>query len=251
MPESKEIVIRFIRGLDPIGLRDAYPVLMYFLRNDIDMEEFPDLFTNYDEYHKHVTTFNVERARAVSKWIQPNSEILDIGIGDGLLANHIAQDKKCKVQGIDVSTESQRKCRRLGLEVMVRDLNEGLGLRDEETYDYITAIEVLEHLIRPHVILMEMLNHAKKGVIVTIPNSGYWKWRIQLLKGYFPKQTQTHLHFWTIKDFRLYCQRLGIRILDSIFLPSSRALFPKAFPNFFAWQQCWLLKPKRISIRRY
>ncbi len=244
MSKSKAKIIQFIRKVDLIGLRYSYPILLYLLRDDVNMKNFPDLFTDYEEYHRHLTTFMVERAIAISKWIYPNSEILDLGIGDGLLANYLVQNKECKVKGIDISEEAQKKCNILGLEVRIKDLNQGIGLRDDDIYDYINAIEVLEHLIRPHVVLMEMLDHAKKGVIVTMPNSGYWLWRIQLLKGYFPKQSQTHLHFWTVKDFKLYCQRFGIEILDSIFLPSSSDLLSKKFPNFFAWQQCWLLKPK-------
>lgn len=70
-----------------------------------------------------------------------------------------------------------------------------------------------------------------------------------MLKGYFPRQSFTHLHFWTIRDFELFCRKLGIEILEfKTLLPKSsvEAWFVKRFENLLAYQQCWLLGPMQV-----
>lgn len=212
--------------------------------------DFPKIFRGYEEYHiLHYSggATSLERAELVADWIVPKSRVLDVGVGDGTVAKYLLEVKKCEVVGIDVSrvvAEGVKK--ELGLKVLIKDVNHGLKLGKEETYDYIIFMEVIEHLVRPQVALLEALAHARKGVIVTLPNSGFIKWRLQLLKGYFPRQSFTHLHFWTIRDFELFCQKLNIKILDfKTVLPSSRiiAWIVRKLRNLLAYQQCWLLEP--------
>jgi len=213
--------------------------------------DFPELFHDYDEYHSLVSTGNLKRANVIEEWIDKHSTILDVGIGDGLISKYLIDRRMVDVTGLDISNIACQKSREKGITVMVRDINTGLGLKDNELYDYILLIEVLEHIIYPHRLLSEAIHHARKAVIVTIPNSAYIKWRIQLLKGYFPKQSFTHLHHWSVKDFEMFCEILGISILDfKTFQYNSkldRLLINSIrfkFRNLFASQQCWLLNSK-------
>jgi methionine biosynthesis protein MetW len=201
---------------------------------------FPDLVEDYEKYHAIVKTGNLQRARLIADWLEMGSTVLDVGIGDGIVAEYLIRNRDLKVVGLDISNAACIKARRLGIRTEVRDINRGLGLGADELYDYILLIEVIEHTIYPHRILIDSVQHVKKGVIVTIPNSAYIKWRIQLLKGYFPRQSFTHLHFWSVKDFRLFCNDLGIDIVSfKTFLPKHML----RFANLLAWQQCWLLSP--------
>jgi len=82
---------------------------------------------------------------------------------------------------------------------------------------------------------------------MTIPNSGYVKWRAQMLRGYFPRQSFTHLHFWSIADFRLFLKSLGLDFAD--FKTELDYYGLNVFPcnrlkNFLAYQQAWLIKPR-------
>lgn len=94
--------------------------------------------------------------------------------------------------------------------------------------------------------MREALKIASKGVIITLPNTGFIKWRIQMLAGYFPRQSYTHLHFWTINDFKIFlsivvpeAEILGFKYVS---LPTPLA---KLSPNLFAWQQAWFIKLRK------
>ena len=200
--------------------------------------EFPELFENYEEYHENVNTGKLIRARLIEDWLLPNSTVLDVGVGDGIMAEYLRKKRNLKIIGIDISNLSCEKARKLGIDTKIRDINNGLDLGKNEFYDYILLSEVIEHVMYPNKILKEAVMHSKKGVIVTIPNSGYLRWRIHLLRGYFPRQSFTHLHFWSINDFKIFCDTLEIKILK--LETSSKS---SMFKNLLAWQQCWLLAP--------
>ena len=203
--------------------------------------KFPEFFENYDQYHHNVSTGNMIRARLIENWFEPNSTVLDVGIGDGTVANYLKKKKNVKISGIDVSSVSCEKAKKIGINAEVRDINHGLGLEENEFFDYILMSEVIEHTMYPQRLLLEAIHHAKKGVVVTIPNSGYIQWRIHLLRGYFPRQSFTHLHFWSINDFKIFCNVLNIKTLK--LKTSAKSTF-SIWKNLFSWQQCWLLEPK-------
>ncbi|MGH9972850.1 MAG: methionine biosynthesis protein MetW [Nitrososphaeraceae archaeon] len=206
--------------------------------------EFPEVFEDYEKYHSTVNTGNLSRARLVEDWIEPNTTVLDVGVGDGVVSEYLINKKQVKVTGLDISSIACEKARQLGIQTEIRDITNGLGLTNDTSYDYILLLEVIEHTAYPHRILIDAINHAKKGVVVTVPNSAYIKWRIQMLRGYVPRQSFTHLHFWSIKDFELFCKDTNIRILEfKTFLP--KHLLP--FRNLLAWQQCWLLSPSKMK----
>ena len=209
--------------------------------NDKKMN-FLEMFQDYEEYHKEINTGKKIRAELIKGWIEENSTMLDVGIGDGLIAEYLMNELNVKMHGLDVSENACKKAKQKGISAEVRDINYGLNLRDDEIYDYILLMEVIEHTVQPEKVVMDAVRHAKKGVIVTIPNSGYIKWRIQLLRGYSPRQSYTHLHFWSIKDFEIWCKLLNIKIKSfTTILPK----YTSIFKNLLAWQQCWLLYPKR------
>ena len=203
---------------------------------------FPEIFKDYDKYHEVVNTGRLLRAHLVEDWIDRDSSLLDVGVGDGIIAEYFSKRLNAKVYGLDISENACRKSRDKGIDSRIMDINYGLHLRDEESYDYVLLMEVIEHTVQPEKVVKDATKHAKKGVIITIPNSGYIRWRIHLLRGYTPRQSYTHLHFWSIKDFEIWCASLDISIKSfKTLLPTS--LSP--LKNLFAWQQCWLLEPDR------
>lgn len=209
------------------------------IQNDLG---FLELFDNYEKYHEEVNTGKINRFELVEHWFENGSTVLDVGIGDGVVAEHMMRRKHLQVHGLDVSKTACEKARLKGIHADVRDINQGLCLQDNISYDYIHLSEVIEHLVYPHKVLLEATHHVKKGVIVTLPNSAYIKWRIHLLRGYTPRQSFTHLHLWSIRDFEIFCDTLGIKIL------AFQTLLPRLllkFRNLLAFQQCWLLAPSR------
>jgi methionine biosynthesis protein MetW len=205
--------------------------------------DFVEVFDNYDDYWASGNIFvDLNRAKLIEDWFEPGSTVLDVGIGNGLISEYLVKSKKVKVNGLDISEVACQKANKLGIKTIIRDINNvGLDLEQDDIYDYVLLSEVLEHVLFPKRILIEAGHHTKKGIVVTIPNAAYMKWRIQLLRGYFPRDSFTHIHFWSIKDFELFCKALDMKILDfRTFLPDSLLIFK----NLLAFQQAWLLAGK-------
>ena len=210
---------------------------------------FEEIISNYEEYHatSKISLFSTLRADLISGWIEPYSCVLDVGCGEGFLMEFLFKRKNCKVRGIDISKKAIEIVQSKGFEGVVRDIDEnGLGLSESEKYDYILFIEVLEHLKYPHKVLIEACKHAKKGVIVSLPNTGYIYWRLQMLRGYFPRQSFTHLHFWSINDFYIFLKQLHLKPLAlKTDLPDKgiKGRICGKLKNLLAYQQCWLIAP--------
>jgi methionine biosynthesis protein MetW len=208
-----------------------------------DYSVFPEMnLSDYEKYHGSEAVSPCPlRIKLISDWIQPNSTILDVGCGEGLIAEELAKTKMVQVYGIDVSVKAISKFISKGFHGEVQDLNsDGLDLGSK--YDYVLLVEVLEHLRCPQKVLIQACEHAEKGVIITLPNSGYLRWRLQMLRGYFPRQSFTHIHFWSINDFEIFLKALGLRAMD--FKSDLAGRIGRTFQNLLAYQQCWLVTPK-------
>lgn len=124
-----------------------FEILRMLTEKDID---FPEVLSDYECYHALELAgggLSSNRAKLVAEWIDVGSAVLDVGIGDGNVARYLIESKKCEVVGIDVSKRTAEKVRReLGLKVIVRNVNEGLDLKESEIYDFIVFMEILEHL---------------------------------------------------------------------------------------------------------
>jgi len=206
-------------------------------------KRFLDLYSDYEEYHSELDTGILKRVSTFIAWIDEGSTVLDVGCGDGFVASYIVEKRRASVIGLDVSEVAAKKARKKGIIVQICDLNKILPDVEGE-YDYIVISEVIEHLIRPHETLKFFLSRAKKGVIITIPNSGWLGYRLQYLLGHFPRQSFTHLHYWTHKDFYIFCETLKIEILD-FKAPVDEGILARVFPNLFAYSLCYLLKPSK------
>jgi homoserine O-acetyltransferase len=217
------------------------------IREDYHIRE---ITPNYERYHDVDLKSPISQVRTeiIADWITSKSSVLDVGCGEGHVMEYLQQKKDCSVLGIDISHKAIEKLREKKLKGIVRDIdNEGLGLGDNELFDFILFIEVLEHLKWPQNILLEACRHTKKGVIVAIPNSGYFYWRWQLLKGYFPRQSFTHLHYWTINDFQIFLRQLHLKPIGfKSELPTKgiKGKISKYLSNLLAYQQCWKIAPR-------
>ena len=138
---------------------------------------------------------DMNRAKLIEDWFEFGSEVLDVGTGDGQVCEYLMKRRGLKLAGLDISEVASEKARQRGIGVEIRDINNGLGLKTIELYDYVLLSEVIEHTQYPNLILIDAVRHSKKGVVVTIPNSAYLKWRIQLLRVIF---RDNHLLIFTI-----------------------------------------------------
>ena len=205
---------------------------------------FPELeIKDYEQYHRdlcHVDYLSKLRLDLISDWIVPNSSVLNVCCGEGWVDKELVKRKNVMPYGIDISETAIKKYKEKGFSAKVVDVEKEAINVFERKFDYVLLMEALEHLKNPQKVLLESCKVATKGVIVTMPNSAYVQWRFQMFRGYSPRQSITHLHYWGINDFELFLHEMGLKVLD-MRTECGRVL--SHLKNFWAYQQCWLIKP--------
>jgi methionine biosynthesis protein MetW len=147
--------------------------------------------------------------------IAVGSKVLDLGCGEGELL-HILQEKKRAIPyGVEISEEGVFHCVEKGLYCYQGDIDEGLADYKDNSFDYVILNQTLQITKRPACVLCEMMR-ISKNAIVSFPNFGHIKTRMQLLiKGTMPKNMllpyewyeTPNIHLLTIRDFRDFCDQ--------------------------------------------
>ena len=162
----------------------------------------------------------------ISNIITENSRVLDVGCDDGTLMEFLKQNKKVDIRGIEISKKKVQICISKGLTVIEGNAELDLKQFPNESFDYVILGQTLQAFVSPEIVIEELLRVGKKA-IVTIPNFGHWKVRLNLLfKGTMPV-TKTlpndwyntpNIHMCTIKDFFKFSKILNFKIFNSLAL---------------------------------
>ena len=161
---------------------------------------------------------------AISKIIENNKRVLDVGCGDGALMEYLKEKQKNDVRGLEPQKNLVQKCIAKGLPVIEGDAEKELVQFPKKSFDYVVLSQTLQAFFNPEEVLEQLLRIGKK-TIVTIPNFGYWKVRLHLLfKGTMPITKNLpnewyntpNLHMCTIKDFVNFCRKKNIKIDKSM-----------------------------------
>jgi methionine biosynthesis protein MetW len=156
----------------------------------------------------------------ISEWIKPDSRVLDLACGDGSLLEHLQTQKNVTGYGIEIDPQHIVECLDKGVNVIQTDLDAGLSDFDEDSFDYVVMTESLQAMHFPDRLLQEMLRVGRQG-IVSFPNIGHWKCRLQFALGGQMPRTRTLGHNWydtpnihlcTLKDFEELCRKKDINI---------------------------------------
>lgn len=161
----------------------------------------------------------------IAEWIEPNSRVLDLGCGDGSLLAHLQNRKNVGGYGVEIDDNNIAHCITNNVQVIQTDIDDGLSAYfDDDSFDYAIMSQTLQAMLRPDQLMDEMLRVAKQG-IVTFPNMGYWKARLQFsLAGHMPVTKKLpyqwydtpNIHLCTLNDFERLCKDHGITILERI-----------------------------------
>ena len=154
--------------------------------------------------------------------VEPGQRVLDLGCGAGELLERLVRDAKACGQGVELEHDEVAACIERGVPVIQADIDEGLKPFADATFDLVVLEETLQTLYRPDLVLHEMLRVGRRGV-VSFPNFGYWRVRLDLvLGGQMPRTGQLphrwydtpNIHLFTIEDFRHWVTGHGMRIVD-------------------------------------
>ena len=170
--------------------------------------------------------------RIIADLVERNSSVLDVGCGDGELMNFILNNISNDIRGIEISKTNVQKCISKGLTVIEGDAEKDLFQFPDSSFDFVILSQTLQAFLNPERVLDELLRVGKKA-IVTIPNFGHLKVRLNLLfKGTMPiTETLPHkwhntpnLHMCTIKDFYNFCDQKKINFIKSLALNQEKVL---------------------------
>ena len=170
--------------------------------------------------------------KIIADLIEKNSRVLDVGSGDGELMSFILNNISEDIRGIEISKSNVQKCISKGLTVIEGDAEKDLFQFPDSSFDFVVLSQTLQAFLDPEKVLDELLRVGKKA-IVTIPNFGHWRVRLNLLfKGTMPiTKTLPHkwyntpnLHMCTIKDFYNFCDNKEIKFIKSLALNQERVL---------------------------
>ena len=164
--------------------------------------------------------------KLISDMIETNSRVLDVGCDDGTLMEFLKQNKNVNIRGIEISKEKVQTCISKGLTVIEGNAEFDLKQFPNKSFDYVILGQTLQAFVNPELVINELLRVGKKA-IVTIPNFGHWKVRLNLMiKGTMPV-TKTlpnewyntpNIHMCTIKDFFKFSETIDFKIFKSLAL---------------------------------
>ena len=155
-------------------------------------------------------------------WIPANSRVLDLGCGDGELLSALARDKNCFGYGLEIDVDSVLEAIKRGVNVIQADLEQGLMAFADDSFDVIVLSQTIQSMQNTETILRDLTRVAKEA-IVSFPNFGYWRNRLQLaLGGHMPVSERMpyqwyntpHIHWCTLQDFDALCAKNQVRILE-------------------------------------
>ena len=167
--------------------------------------------------------------KLIAEMVEPNSRVLDVGCGDGALLDYLTHAKNVDGRGIELSMDGVRQCVAHGLSVIQGDAETDLKDYPADAFDYVILGQTLQAMRQPRDVLQMMCRIGRRA-IVSVPNFGYWRVRLQLLlTGRMPVTDNMpiawyetpNIHFCTIRDFVALVEVLDARIEKAVALDSS------------------------------
>ena len=164
--------------------------------------------------------------KIISDLIDENSHVLDVGCGDGILMEYLVKEKKVNIRGIEISKTKVQNCIAKGLTIIEGNAEKDLKQFPNDSFDYVVLGQTLQAFVNPEIVIKELLRVGKKAII-TIPNFGHWKVRLNLLiKGTMPITESLpndwyntpNIHMCTIKDFVKFSKIINFKIFKSLAL---------------------------------
>lgn len=182
---------------------------------------------------------------AIAQWIPQGSSVLDLGCGDGSLLRYLRETRGVRGYGVEINDKKIATCIANGVNVIQNDLDSGLADFEDQSFDFVILSQTLQATRHTEALMKEIVRVGREGII-SFPNFGYWKNRLQIFSGHMPVSKQLpyqwydtpNVHLCTLKDFELLCEHLNIRILGRHVMNEHGDvnLLPNLFGNVAAYR---------------
>ncbi len=159
--------------------------------------------------------------QVIASWVQPGERVLDLGCGDGALLRLLIETRGALGYGIEIDDANVLAAVKNGMNVIQSDLEAGLSGFEDASFDHVVLSQTLQAMRHTEAIVFEMLRVGREAV-VSFPNFGYWKHRMDILQGHMPVSERLpyqwydtpNIHLCTIADFDDFCARRNIVVKE-------------------------------------
>ena len=188
----------------------------------------------------------------IAHWVRPQSHVLDLGCGDGVMLDYLQTDKHCNGYGIEIDDHQIPACINRGVQVIQQDLEAGLAIFADNAFDTVLCLSALQMMKNVEGILRDITRVGQEA-IVSFPNFAYWPHRVALLRGRMPVSKSLPYEWYdtpnlrcaTIRDFEELANDVGLDVLECVALEEGR---PVTFlPNWRGSLAVFRLKKKALQ----
>jgi methionine biosynthesis protein MetW len=175
----------------------------------------------------------------IADLVPAGARVLDLGCGNGELLAHLQAAKGCSGYGVEINDDNLLACARRGVNVVQLNLEDGLALFDDHSFDVVLQLQTLQHLRNTEKMLRETARVGRIG-IVSFPNFAHWPNRLRVLGGRMPV-TRALPYQWydtpnirvgTFADFEVLAGKCGLQVSDSFGLQAGEIV--RRWPNLLA-----------------
>jgi len=177
--------------------------------------------------------------RQLAERVPVGSRVLDLGCGDGALLAYLQEHRACTGYGVELSDANVLACVARGVPVLQLNLDQGLSLFADQSFDVVLQIDTLQHLRNAEVMLRETARVGRIG-IVAFPNFGHWPNRLSVLQGRMPVTRRLPYQWYdtpnirvgTFADFAALAEKNKLQVLDAFGLQDGQEV--RWLPNLMA-----------------
>ena len=175
---------------------------------------------------------------AIAAWIPQGASVLDLGCGDGSLLRFLQDTRKVRGYGVEINDANIVACIRNNVNVIQGDLESGLSGFETDAFDFVVLSQTLQATRHTEALVQEMLRVGREG-IVSFPNFGHWRNRLNVLRGNMPVSEDLpfqwydtpNVHLCTLHDFEDFCAIQQVQILGRRVMSGGSEV--KLLPNLF------------------
>ncbi len=177
--------------------------------------------------------------KVLAQLVPPGSRVLDLGCGNGAMLAHLQATRGCTGYGVELDDANVLACVQRGVNVIQLNLDEGLDMFEDQSFDVVLQSDTLQHLRNAEVVLRETARVGRVG-IVAFPNFAHWPNRLSVLLGRMPVTKRLPYQWYDTPNIRVgthvdlldLAQRNGLQVLESFGVHRGQRV--TLAPNLFA-----------------